>query len=82
MEKATADLMHLPDFEDFESSKCRFRIRPVFALALPTIVVAAMLGWWMAAGVFRIAQTLLIGSRLIDLVKCPGKSALYRSVAV
>jgi TonB family protein len=36
----------LPDFENSEDPKHRFRIWRVVALAVPMIVIAAMLGWW------------------------------------
>jgi TonB family protein len=35
-----------PDFENFQNPKRRFRIRRVVALAVATIVIAALLGWW------------------------------------
>jgi TonB family protein len=36
----------LPDFENSEDPKRRFRTRRVVALAVPVILIAAMLGWW------------------------------------
>ena len=36
----------LPEFENFEDPKRKFRIRRVVALAVPMILIAAMLGWW------------------------------------
>ena len=36
----------LQDFENSENSKRRFRIRRVVALAVPVVVIAAMLGLW------------------------------------
>jgi len=35
-----------PDFENYENSKPRFRIRHIVALAVSITVVAAVLGWW------------------------------------
>jgi TonB family protein len=46
LEEAAAKPTPLPDFENSENSEPRFRIRRTVALAVPIIVVAAMLGWW------------------------------------
>jgi TonB family protein len=42
----TAEPTLLPDFENSENSKPRFRLRYIAALAVPIILVSAMLGWW------------------------------------
>ena len=44
--EAAAKSTQLPDFENPENSKRRFHIRHIVALAVPIIVVAAVLGWW------------------------------------
>lgn len=44
--EAAAELAPLPDSNNSEDTKRRFRIRYILAFAVFMIVVAAMLGWW------------------------------------
>lgn len=46
LEEAVAKPKPLPDFENSENSKRRFRIRRIVALAVSITVVAAVQGWW------------------------------------